>query len=155
MVLCIEQDDKSWQIHLDGLLTVLRCDRKIESQPTSMLAAVLWSERHDSPANNFSSPMFSSPLGRAALILNTIMISLKEQFHNMTDTTQDLTSWRHLDLVKLRSEIKPMYRNLDTVAALLSTASGTDGVPTTADRRSSHSGKQPLVASHIFHLLQH
>lgn len=118
MIVNVSPNDNTWQMHLIGLLAVLRQVDGCEAQPSSLLKAVhlLDSGEH---IGEYLPTITMADIEKAGLVLDIAKLKLREQILEMNKLSQTVSGLRQIDLAKLRSSVKHVYRNLGLVPVML------------------------------------
>lgn len=98
MAVCTSFEDRTWQAHLNGLMAVLDTD--------------------DNPSRPIDPT--ATPIDKAGAILTIVMKDLKDIVGQVSTSADNIATMRQLDVVKLRSDVKRLYRDLSAVPSLLS-----------------------------------
>lgn len=119
MTVNLDQEDKTWQIHLDGLLnlfSLISHGSKTAALPRAMRIL-------DSGNNLRTSPALSATDGlvTAYLLLDVAKLSLRKLLPEMDILFSDPSKYkRKLDVQKLRVLIRQCYRDLGMFPAMVS-----------------------------------
>ncbi|KAF2736015.1 hypothetical protein EJ04DRAFT_562785 [Polyplosphaeria fusca] len=120
MLVNLDSEDRTWQIHLDGFLTLLR--QRPSSCGTGQVAilmeALTRSDNSDTTEITLSNNL-QDDLDKASLIIDIAKLRLKAVAHNLHHLVTATPYPRKLDIQKTRVSLKRVQRDISTVPSLL------------------------------------
>jgi hypothetical protein len=119
MVVNVDTLDKTWQIHLNGLLVILRqCrDLTIEFKPIPLLMAVQIMGSQNVAETISTLPL--SSVGKAGILLDFTKLRLRRLNTELNKLCEENTHPRKLDIQKIRRLAKELHDNLLLIPSML------------------------------------
>lgn len=118
MVVNVSSNDKTWQIHLDGFLAILRQSSDGNGGSSSLLEAIKLIDTSNCVEEYLAKTTLAC-FEKACLVLDLAKLQLRKQISEVNKLLKDIGNLRQIDLVKLRSAVKQVYMNLALVATML------------------------------------
>jgi hypothetical protein len=120
MIVNLDSDDKTWLVHLDGFLAILRQWQPGSSEAPifTLIHALRILERgHNAYAS--AATLVTDDLEKAFLLMDIAKLQLRQLASEMGDLVAN-TRWpRKLDMQKLRVSLKQVYGNMLLIPSLL------------------------------------
>lgn len=121
MTVNLRADDRTWQIHLDGLLTLLRTPSTLTSNQTAATPVramqMLGSQKSTADLSFLSHAR--NDFEKAWLFLDVAKLCLRMLSSEMDDLFSDTRRPRKLDVEKVRNSTRQVHRNLVLVPSMI------------------------------------
>ncbi|KZF25885.1 hypothetical protein L228DRAFT_279153 [Xylona heveae TC161] len=114
MIVNIDSEDHTWQIHLGGLLNILSQlpSYQGDDQVQSVQLAIEIANSEGDPFQALASHDMGD-IAKAFVILDIAMLRLRQVAEDLENLCQEVKTPRKLDVQKLRASIKHIQRNLN------------------------------------------
>lgn len=120
MIVNLSPDDRTWQVHVNGLLSILRQSSSATASPTIFtLTTAIQCLNSQKQINEYVATPTMTSIDKASLLLSVAELTLKNIIDDMDELFAQSRAPRKIDIQRLRKSLRQIQRNLILVPPLI------------------------------------